>query len=56
MISSLSEFAKAPIVADRHLKELQHTVTLVDGTMVDVLLRIATSSNRKTHPIGPIGQ
>lgn len=48
IIESLGE-KLVPIAADKRLKDLQHTLTLVDGTIVEALPRIAMASFRETQ-------
>jgi len=48
IIESLGE-KLVPIAADKRLNDLQHTLTLVDGTIVDALPRIAMASFRETQ-------
>ena len=42
----------APIAADSRLKDLEHILTLVDGSIVEALPRIAMASFRDAHAGG----
>jgi len=48
IIESLGE-KLVPIAADKRLKDFQHTLTLVDGTIVEALPRIAMAAFRETQ-------
>ncbi len=48
IIASLSE-QLSPIAADKRLQDVRHTLTLVDGSIVEALPRIAMASFRKAQ-------